>query len=437
MKKFEIIDKTKFYFVDKYKNFILFAVLGKGMKKAEVRRHIIENVENVFPGMRLIGTDELMLERYSVDLHLRDGEGVDVFIEIVSGKITERKAGQILNYYSILANLDPPLKEFRFIVIGEEISENAESTLESFGVEVMLLRDVFIDEQKLRRPFRRKDLENVLTAVESDLLSHIKTSQCSLIDSKKAQDYLNVEAGYASKILERLDQKGYLERIIRGKYLFIPLEYGYEERYPPMNSLVVGSVLTTPYYYGYQTANNYHGFTSQFSPKTYVCTVKPRRAFRWRNTSYKFVTLIDDKFFGFTEAEADGCKIYLAEPEKAVLDSLDKPSYCGGVSQVVYVVFNALSSGVDREKLFSYAGRMGSNTVLQRLGYVVELLSERGLIDPGEEFLDSIMGLIPEGFSYTYLGPVGTHGRKGPAEGEWKIIMNVDEATALSELEVK
>jgi len=407
------------------------------MKEAEVQRYVSENIENVFPGMSLIGTEELLLERYRADLHLRDDEGVDVFIEIVSGKITERKAGQILNYYSILANLDPPLKEFRFIVLGEDITENAKNILENFGVEVMLLRGLSIDDQKVRRHLRRKDLENVLTAVESDLLSHIKASKCSPVDSKKVQDYLNVEAGYASKILERLGQKGYLERIIRGKYLFIPLEYGYEERHPPMNSLVVGSVLTAPYYYGYQTANNIHGFTSQFSPKTYICTVKPRRSFRWRNTSYKFVTLVDDKFFGFTKAEMDGCKIYVAEPEKAVLDSLDKPDYCGGVSQAVYVVSNALSSGVDGDKLLSYAGRMGSNSVLQRLGYVVELLSGRGLIKVGEDFLGSITGLIPEGASYTYLGPVGTHGRKGPVEGRWKIIMNVDEATALSELEVK
>jgi len=405
------------------------------MNEADVRRYVIEHLEYLFPGSRLIGTDELMLERYNVDLHIRDGEGVDVFIEIISGKITERKTGRILNYYSILANLDPPLKEFRFIVLGEDISEDAKSILESFGVEVILLRDIFIDEKRIRH--HRKDLDNVLTAVESDLLSNIQTSKCGLVDSERAQGILDVEAGYASKVLERLHRKGYLERIIRGKYLFIPLEYGYEERYPPMNSLVVGSVLATPYYYGYQTANNYHGFTSQFSPKIYVCTVKPRRTYRWRGLSYRFVTLIDDKFFGFTEAEADGCEIYVAEPEKAVLDSLDKPGYCGGVSQVVNVVFNALSSGVDREKLLSYAGRMGSNAVLQRLGYVVELLSEQGLLDPGEGFLDSIMDLIPEGFSYTFLGPVGANGRKGPAGSEWKIIMNVDEATALSELRAR
>lgn len=407
------------------------------MREAEALRYVIENLEDVFPGMSLVGIQELLLERYRVDLHLIDGEGVDIFIEVFTGRITERRASRVLNYYSILANLDPPLKKFRFIVLGEDISENAENILDSFGVEVLLFRDLSIDEQKVRKHLYRKNLESVLTPIESELLSHIKTSKCSLVDSKEVQKYLNIGAGYASKILERLDRKGYLERIIRGKYLFIPLEYGYEERYPPMNSLVVGSVLMEPYYYGYQTANNYHGFTSQFSPTAYICTVKPRRNFRWRNTSYRFVTLVVNKFFGFTKVKADGCDVNVAEPEKAVLDTLDKPGYCGGVSQAAYVVSNALGSGLDTDKLLSYVVRMGQNSVLQRLGYLVELLSERGLINVGEDFLNSITGLIPEGVSYTYLGPVGTHGHQGPVEGRWKIIMNVDEATVLSELEVK
>ncbi len=164
------------------------------MREAEVRRYVIENMEEVFPGMSIVGIEELVLERYRVDLHLRDDEGVDVFIEIVSGKITEGKAGQMLNYYSILANVDPPLKRFRFIVLGEDIDENARNILENFGVEVMLLKGLSIDEQKVRRHFRRKGLKNVLTAVESNLLSHIKASKCSLVDSKKVKDYLDVEA---------------------------------------------------------------------------------------------------------------------------------------------------------------------------------------------------------------------------------------------------
>jgi len=407
------------------------------MREDEIRRYIIDNLADVFPGMSLVADEELLLERYRIDLHLVDGGGVDVFVEIIPGKVTEKKAGRVLNYYSILANLEPPLRVFRFVVLGESVSENAGDILDNFGVELVLFRDLSIDEGKVGRHLNRRDLENVLTATESVLLSHVKAKECGLVNVEEVRERLGIDAGYASKILERLEAKGYLERIARGHYLFIPLEYGYEERYPPMNSLVVGSVLVDPYYYGYQTANVYHGFSLQFSPKTYVCTVKPRRNFRWRGTSYKFVTLIDGKFFGFVRVEADGCEVYVAEPEKAVLDSLDKPDYCGGIPQVSYAVSSALNSGLDMEKLLSYAGRMGSVSLLHRLGYVVELLSEEGYVKVGEGFLDILRGLMPEAASYTYLGPVGTHGRKGAIGGEWKIILNVDESTVLSELEVR
>jgi len=431
------MDKIYYHFVDIYIIFICIIVLNEGMREAEVQRYVIEKLEDVFPGMNLIGVEELLLERYRVDLHLRDSEGIDVFVEITSGRINRRKAGKILNYYSILANLDPPLKKYRFIVLGEDFSKDAESILDSFGVEAVLFRDLSIDKEKVKKNLYRKKLENVLTATESGLLSYIKTRKCSLVNVHEAREFLDVDAGYASKILGRLEEKGYLERITRGNYLFIPLEYGYEERYPPMNSLVVGSVLAAPYYYGYQTANNYYGFTSQFSPKAYICTVKPRRRFRWRNTSYKFVTLIDEKFFGFTKIKADGCEVYMAEPEKTVLDSLDKPDYCGGIPLVSYALSNAFSSDIDLDKLLSYSARIGSNAVLHRLGYLVELLSERGYVKVRNDFLDALAEIIPEGNSYTYLGPVGTHGRKGSVEGRWKMIMNIDETTVLSELEVK
>jgi predicted transcriptional regulator of viral defense system len=149
------------------------------------------------------------------------------------------------------------------------------------------------------------------------------------------------------------------------------------------------------------------------------------------------VTLVAEKFFGFTKVKADECEVNMAEPEKAVLDSLDKPDYCGGIPQVAYAVSSAFNSSLDSDKLLSYAGRMGSNSVLHRLGYLVELLLERGYVKVSEDFLDAIVSVKPEGASYTYLGPVGTHGRKGAVESRWKIIMNVDETMVLSELEVK
>jgi len=204
-----------------------------------------------------------------------------------------------------------------------------------------------------------------------------------------------------------------------------------------MNPLIVGGIMGEPYYFGYFTANRYHGFTSQHSPKTYLCTLKTRRGFRWRSSSYVFVSLIGEKFFGYAEMEVDGCSVLLAEPEKAVLDSLDKPEYCGGFPQVMSVLFRALNAGVDWYKLVGYAERLGSNSVVQRLGYISESLLDKGLIDVKEDFVQSILGLLPETVSYTHLGTVSVHGRGGHVNRRWKVIENVDKELQYSEIDVK
>lgn len=51
-------------------------------------------------------------------IHLKDADDTDVFIEVLSKIVGENKVGRILNYYSIIADLDPQLKIFRFIVVG-------------------------------------------------------------------------------------------------------------------------------------------------------------------------------------------------------------------------------------------------------------------------------------------------------------------------------
>lgn len=407
------------------------------MSEEEIKSYLVAHLEEFFPGLELVGTEELLMNRYRPDIHLRDENNNDVIIEIVAGELNKRKVGKILNYYSIIENLRPPLKKIRFIVIGERICEDAKRILRRFNIEPISLRELNVSIKEIKRYFYREDLKNVLTPMESDLLSHINDRECKLVDVDQVKEYLNLDEKYASKMLERLEEKRYLERIIRGKYLFMPLNYGYEERYPPMNSLIVGGVVDEPYYFGYLTANRYHGFTSQYSPKAYLCTLKPRRGFMWGNSSYVFVSLIREKFFGYMEAYVDGCKVSVAEPEKAVLDSLDKSEYCGGVAQVLSILYKALSVGIDRYKLASYAGKMGSNSVIQRLGYMSETLSDKGLIDVDESFLQSIYQLMPENVSNTHLGPVSVHGNRGPVNRRWRVVENVDEETRYSEIEVK
>jgi len=405
------------------------------MQELAVENWIINNLEKVFPKMTLVSSNEILSNRFEVDLHLKDEDRNDVFIEIKSKGLKPRDVGTLLNYYSILSNLDNK-QHIRFIVLTPEISEDTRNILNNFGVETRLFSDLSMGDNKIP-DFNLRELRNVLTPLESEALAYINEKKCNIIDVEELSQQFNYASSYASKILERLEKKEYLERIKRGKYLFIPLDYGYDERYSPMNLLIVGSVLAEPYYYSYQTANSFHGYTTQFSPITYICTTKLKRKFRWKNIRYKFVNLVEEKFFGFEKKLSDGCEIFVAEPEKAVLDSLDKPDYCGGIAQVVAVVANAFTKGLDDTKLFNYAVRFDSNSVIQRLGYVTEFLHETEILENDDKFIGVIENLLPKNASNTFLGSVGKYGRKGSINDRWHIIENFEVKSLLDEIDVR
>jgi len=63
----------------------------------------------------------------------------------------------------------------------------------------------------------------------------------------------------------------------------------------------------------------------------------------------------------------------MAEPEKALLDSLYKPHYAGGIEEV-FAVFDRAKDKIDYGKLVDYALRFKTTSLLQRLGFLIDSL---------------------------------------------------------------
>jgi predicted transcriptional regulator of viral defense system len=402
----------------------------------EMVKYISENVAELFPGFRVAGVEESLTGGHRVDLHLRDADGDDVVIEVKRGRLGRGEVGRLISYLSLLENIYPPLKNVRLVVVAESIGEGEKRILDDLKIRFVSYGELGVTKEKVGDYFREK-LLNVPTGVEAALIGDVSGRGCTIIDAQYVEESLGLSRDYANKLLERLEGKRYLERIARGKYIYIPVEYGYEERFPPMNPLVVGEALDGPYYFGYFTANTINGLTTQHSPKVYVCTRKPRRTFSWRGTRYVFVSLVERKFFGYVNKNVEGCWVHVADPEKAVIDSVDKPEYTGGVSHVVAVLLKAITGGIDLDKLVGYAERLGSNAATQRLGYLTEVLERNGFIDLEVDFIKKIKSLVPEGASYSYLGARNMHGCGGETDRRWRLNVNVPREKLLGEVEVR
>jgi len=232
-----------------------------------------------------------------------------------------------------------------------------------------------------------------------------------------AHKITRINKHYLRKILYRLEKKGAIERIERGKYIIIPL-HGEKGKYT-LNEFVIGSLLVKPYAISYWSALNHYGLTEQIPTTVFVQTIswKKKQEIEVFGIKYRIIRIKETKFFGIRKEWIEGTQINITNKEKTIVDCLDKPQYCGGIIEVAKAL---KSEKYDMEKLSEYAKRIGNSGVIRRLGYLSEALG--------------IDVKLPEikTRNYLYLDP--TMPKKGRKNAKWRLIINLDKKT-IGELE--
>lgn len=391
--------------------------------------YVANNLPRLFPGYRMSEEEKLIPGNRTVDLHLKDQEGNDFFIEIKASKITESQIGELIDYYSAILNLEPQLKGLKLVVIGEGIEERPRKQMARLGISFKSFRELGIPIQRLLGDERRRRLRE-LTPTEARLVAKWEGDKISTVNVDSICGELACKRNYARTLLHRLERKKWLERVSKGIYTFIPAGYGYEERFPVMEPLLVGSKLVEPYYFSYATANSYYGFTTQIPSTHFIATTKKKPLFIWRNIAFQFVTLSNRKFFGFKDVDVDGVNVKMAEREKVIVDSLDKIRYAGGIEEIVRIICLGFNK-IQREKLVNYAVKMGSHALCQRLGFILDFLESKRLIELSVEIRKALRANV--GNTPIYLAP--SRSRKGTFSHEWKIIKNLTDRELMSEIE--
>jgi len=217
--------------------------------------------------------------------------------------------------------------------------------------------------------------------------------------------------------LLRLENRGIIERIEKGKYLIIPL--GAEKGKYTLHEFVIGSTLIEPYSIAYWSALNYYGFTEQIPTTVFLQTTarKKNQDIKVFGVKYQIVKIKKEKMFGIRKEWIEETQINITDKEKTMIDCLDKPQYCGGIIEVAKALKN---NKLDRNKLESYAQRIGNSGVLRRLGYLCELLN--------------IKIKLPKLNIRNYLLLDPTMPEKDTKNARWRLIINLDDKL-LGELE--
>jgi predicted transcriptional regulator of viral defense system len=268
-----------------------------------------------------------------------------------------------------------------------------------------------------------------LSSLESKLILHLEWEKQPVVTVEDAARFLSCSPDYARKVLSRLARDRWLALIVPGKYELIPAERG-EYAFPDTNPLFIGSQLVSPYYFSFATSAYYHGLTTQASLTVQIATTKGKtRKLLVRDKTYQTVIQPAHKFFGFSEVNAYGSPVRMAEPEKTILDSLDKPGYAGDVPEVVMMLWRG-KNHLDWVRLAEYALRFKSQSLLQRLGHLVDLLE----LAVSETFRKTLLSHL--GKSTCYLGQPSRWQTGGKHDSVWKVMDNIPRQALLAEIEM-
>jgi predicted transcriptional regulator of viral defense system len=216
------------------------------------------------------------------------------------------------------------------------------------------------------------------------------------------------------QFLERLQQKGWIQRIRRGQFVVIPLSSG-EERTPQLHEFLVAMELVSPAAIAYWSALNHHGMTEQIPRTVFVATNHPVRhpPKEALGFTFKIVCPRSSKFFGIIQDWIDERPFWITDKEKTIIDGLDLPKYTGGVGEIVKALTKTWA-GLDESKLLVYATKIGNSAVAKRLGFLMESL------DLGNPEVLRKAASLASGFSP--LDP--TLPKQGKHNRRWNLLIN-------------
>ncbi|MDI6817232.1 MAG: type IV toxin-antitoxin system AbiEi family antitoxin [Actinomycetota bacterium] len=257
-----------------------------------------------------------------------------------------------------------------------------------------------------------------LGKIESKLLSVLSAQDKTIFTVEDAQKTMGSSSAATLLLLSDLARKRWLIRLTRGKYLIVPLSAG-EEAEHSENWYVIAKNLIEPlsYYISYYSALEIHEMTIQPIFTVYISTPNRRRPKEVLGATHRFVyTQASDMEWGLEDVWiTPSQKVRVSDLERTIIDCLDRPDLCGGVSEIAKGIW-AKRNDIDYQKLVQYVKRLNRKSVAKRLGFLLEIYSL------GKEALPELKDLVSP--SYALLDP--TLEDTGRHISFWKIRVNIE-----------
>jgi predicted transcriptional regulator of viral defense system len=209
--------------------------------------------------------------------------------------------------------------------------------------------------------------------------------------------------------------------------MLLPPERG-AESLGENNPLAVASAVAEDSYVGWWSAASFHGFTTQKPATVFVAVRRQIKARTIEGAEIRFVKVEPRKFFGAKRYTLYGRNTNISDPEKTVIDCIDRPDLAGGGTELTRIVHSAMTE-LDQAKLVEAAMQMKSTSLLQRLGWLTDLV-DRPLV---EALRQKVRGAISKSARSTFGARPRRKGDIGYV-ADWGVLVHARKDDLLSEV---
>ncbi|MBA4058489.1 MAG: transcriptional regulator, partial [Marivirga sp.] len=178
------------------------------------------------------------------------------------------------------------------------------------------------------------------------------------------------------KVMRDMVKRGALIRLKDGVYWIVPYEQDTAQYFPSPHLAARYLVGDAEFYIGYYSALELHSLITQpsFTEQIVVSKQIKPSSIKIKQQKFQFIYHNEKHFFGITDVWVDSFnKAQCSDLEKTFIDCLYKPDYAGGITEIAKGLYKS-KENIDFEKLLNYCKQFGAQSVIKRLGFLLELL---------------------------------------------------------------
>lgn len=218
---------------------------------------------------------------------------------------------------------------------------------------------------------------------------------------KTVREIIEKNRDYAKLVVYRLKKDKIILEIERNKYTL--------QRDP----LIVAGNILWPSYISCWSALRFHNLTEQLPQVTSVMTTRARRKREiiFGNTRIVFTKIKPEYFFGYRKERYSNFDIFIAEKEKALIDSVlfKKISF----SEIADIIGDNLQD-INVNLLIDYLIKIKNKAMIKRFGFLLENLG----IDTYDRFKEFL--------NYRYIPLDYAMTAEGKRDKKWRVVKNVE-----------